>query len=143
VCFLRLNQSLTHKIMNTPQNRTRKRVDNTQTKSRDFNIIDPLAKWINKKVEIDEKLSPTMLRKVFWIMFLITIYIFFQHNFDSLIRKLNTTERAVKEQRASYISYKSKYMFASKQSEVEKKLEGRGFEKNAQPPIKISIEENQ
>lgn len=120
-----------------PSNRPRKRVETSRSKYFDFNIVDPLANWINKKVEIDEKLSPTTLRKSIWVMFLILIYIFFQHNFDHLIRKLNKTERQVNEHRAAYISYKSRYMYASKQSEVEKKLENRGFDKSKTPPIKI------
>jgi chromosome condensin MukBEF ATPase and DNA-binding subunit MukB len=124
-----------------PNNRPRRRVETTRRKSFDFNIADPLANWINKKLEIDERLSTATLRKTMWVMFLILVYIFFQHNFDSLIRKLNKTERQVNEQRAAYISFKSSYMFASKQSEVEKKLENRGFEKSKNPPIKISANE--
>jgi Bacteriodetes cell division protein (FtsL-like) len=121
------------------ENLPRRKVENPRANLFDFNVIDPLAEWINNKVELDEKLSRHTLRKILWIMLLITLYIFFQHNFDGLIRKLNKTSRDVNEARAAYISYKSKYMFASKQSEVEKKLAGRGFDQNGQPPIKIVI----
>jgi len=123
-----------------PQNRPRRRVEQESSKSFTFNLIDPLAKWINRKLEIDERLSPGTLRKVLWVGFLVTIYIFFQHNFDGLIRRLDKAEKQLNEQRASFISHKSKYIFNSKQSEVEKVLFERGFEKNAQPPIKIAFE---
>ncbi len=122
------------------QNRPRRRVEQDSSKSFSFNLIDPMAKWVNRKLEIDERLSPTTLRKVLWVGLLVTIYIYFQHNFDGLIRKLDRAEKLLNEQRASFISHKSKYLFASKQSEVERKLEKRGFEKNAQPPIKIAFE---
>ncbi len=122
------------------QNRPRRRVEQDSSKSFSFNLIDPMAKWVNRKLEIDERLSPTTLRKVLWVGLLVTIYIYFQHNFDGLIRKLDRAEKLLNEQRASFISHKSKYLFASKQSEVERKLEQRGFEKNSQPPIKIAFE---
>ena len=120
------------------QNRPRRRVEQSEPNSFSFNIIDPLAKWVNKKLEIDERLSPATLRKVVWIGCLVLVYIFFQHNFDGLIRRLDKAEKQVNEQRAAYISHKSKYLYASKQSEIEKKLVERGFEKNALPPIKIA-----
>lgn len=122
------------------QNRPRKRVEPQSSNSFTFNLIDPLAKWVNKKLEIDERLSPSTLRKVLWFGLLVTIYIYFQHNFDGLIRKLDNAEKQLDEKRASFISHKSKYMYASKQSEVESKLQERGFEKNAQPPIKVVFE---
>lgn len=122
------------------QNRPRRRVESESSKSFSFNLIDPMAKWVNRKLEIDERLSPATLRKVLWVGLLVTIYIYFQHNFDGLIRRLDRAEKLLNEQRASFISHKSRYLFASKQSEVERKLEQRGFEKNAQPPIKIAFE---
>lgn len=121
------------------QNRSRKRVEPARSKSFSFNLIVPLSKWVNQKLELNERLSPGTLRKVLWIMFIVTVYIYFQHNFDSLIRRLDRAEREVNEQRASFISHKSRYLYDSKQSEVEKKLIDRGFEKNAQAPIKIAV----
>lgn len=119
------------------QNRPRKSVNRSVAKTYNYNIIDPLARWINQKLEIDERLSPSSLRKLIWVSGMVVVYIFFQHNFDGLIRDLNKTYRQVNEERAAYISQKSKYLFASKQSEVEHKLEEGGFEKNETPPIKI------
>ena len=120
------------------QNRPRKGVQNSISKNYNYNFIDPLAKWINQKFELEEKLSSQTLKKLIWVSSLAIVYVYFQHNFDGLIRKLNKTESEVNEQRAAYISYKSNYLFASKQSEVEKKLETKGFVKDENPPIKIS-----
>ena len=120
------------------QNKPRRRVEQSKPKSFTLNLIDPLAQWVNKKLEIDERLSPSTLRKIVWVGCLVVVYIFFQHNFDGLIRRLDRAEKLVNEQRASYISHKSRYLYASKQSEIEKKLLERGFEKNALAPIKIA-----
>lgn len=70
---------------------------------------------------------------------LAVVYIYFQHNFDRLIRDTEKAEKVLEEKRAMYISHKANYLFASKQSEIEKKLEGKGFT-NAQSPIKISTQ---
>ena len=121
------------------QNTPRKSAQPARPSRSRTNPLDKLAKWINQKLEIDEKLSPASVKKVLWISGMVVIYIFFQHNLDGLIRKLHTTEKEVNEIRATYIYYKSKYLFASKQSEVEKKLETNGFERNADPPIKVSV----
>jgi hypothetical protein len=109
---------------------------------RSFKIIDPLFNWVNEKLEIDEKISFRTFKKVLWLMFLVVFYIFFQHNFDGLIRKLNKTEKELNETRAKYISTKSKYLYASKHSEIEEKLIDRGFESNPNPPIKIAVKTN-
>ena len=94
------------------QNTPRKSAQPTRPSRSRTNPLDKLAKWINQKLEIDEKLSPASVKKVLWISGMVVIYIFFQHNFDGLIRKLHTTEKEVNEIRATYIYYKSKYLFA-------------------------------
>ncbi|MBK9935855.1 MAG: hypothetical protein IPP05_17360 [Cytophagaceae bacterium] len=123
-----------------PQNSPRKKVVTSQpSRKRKNNITAQVFRWLNQKLEIDEKISMGTFKKVVWLMGLTVIYIFFQHNFDSLIRKLNKADTQLNEQRAAYISHKSKYLYASKQSEVEKKLEIQGFKDNQKPPVKIAI----
>ena len=102
-----------------------------------FNFFD----WLEEKLNISEELPTGMLRKVCFAFFLVIIYIFFQHNFDSLIRRLDKTESEIKEKRAAYISHKSSYMFESKHSQVSKALEERGLNRNIEPPIKIVTED--
>lgn len=121
------------------RNTSRQKIE-TQSESKPVNInfIDPLAKWLNTKLDINQRLSPTMLRKVIWMCGLAIIYIFFQHRFDNLIRKTDKMETSLQESRATYIFYKSKYLFASKQSEISKRLEHLGFEKNGKAPLKIA-----
>jgi Bacteriodetes cell division protein (FtsL-like) len=124
-------------MSNTP----RRKVEPAKTASaqpNSYNVIDPFAIWINKKLEVNEKLSPSTIKKALWFFFLTFLYIFLQHRFDGMIRRLENTETQLQEARASYISYKSKYLFASKQSELEKQLEPLGFEKNGVPPFKIA-----
>lgn len=123
-----------------PQNAPRRRMATAEpARKKKYNLTAQAFRWVNQKLEIDEKISMSTFKKVVWLMALTVVYIFFQHNFDSLIRKLNKADTQLNEQRAAFISHKSKYLYASKQSEVEKKLENRGFKTNQEPPIKIAI----
>jgi Bacteriodetes cell division protein (FtsL-like) len=126
-----------------PNNTTRRKVvheNASRPASFDFNIVDPLAVWINKRLDLEERMSKSNLRLILWFFGLALVYIFLQHRFDGMIRKLENAEIQLQEARASYILHKSKYLYASKQSELAKKLEEKGFEKNGQPPLKIAID---
>ncbi len=122
-------------MSNTPRRKAEQEKSVSAPRS---NKIDTVASWINQTLDVNERLSTGMIKKTLWVFFLVFVYIFIQHRFDSLIRKLEKTENQLQEARASYISYKSKYLFASKQSELEKQLEPLGFEKNGHPPFKIA-----
>lgn len=102
------------------------------------NYLVDAADWLTQRLGLEKRLTSTALAKVLWVGFLALIYIYFQHSFDRLIRKTEKAEKAVDEQRALFISHKANYLFASKQSEIEKKLDGQGFT-NGQSPIKISV----
>ncbi len=93
------------------------------------------------QLNISEELNKMPLGKVAWVTMLVIFYIFFQHNMESLTRKLERAEIDMKEIRATFISHKSRYMFNSKHSEVSKKLVNRGMGLNVEPPVKIIIEE--
>ncbi len=101
--------------------------------------LSSAADWITLKLGLEQRLTPLALSRILWIGVLAVVYIYFQHNFDRLIRDTEKAEKVLEEKRAMYISHKANYLFASKQSEIEKKLEGRGFT-NAQSPIKISTQ---
>jgi hypothetical protein len=87
-------------------------------------------------------LLPTKsVRKVAWVFGLIFIYIFFQHNIETLIVRMEKAQVKMKEMRAAYITEKAGYMYESKHSEISKKLESIGMDKNIEPPIKIVVKE--
>ena len=127
-------------MSNTPRRKAEQAKAPAEARIVQKSLIDKLASWINLTLDANERLSPSSLKKALWVFFLVFVYIFIQHRFDGLIRKLETTETQLQEARASYISYKSTYLFASKQSELEKQLEPLGFEKNGEPPFKIAKE---
>lgn len=93
--------------------------------------------WLAEKLEMTEEFPTGMLKKALFAFLLVFIYIFFQHNIETLFRDLTKAETQIKEKRASYISHKSAVMVKSKHSQVSESLEGRGLHRNVEPPVKI------
>jgi hypothetical protein len=125
--------------VNTPRNRPEP--EQEAYKEPKIDILAKLTERINDSIDIGEELSTDIIKKVSWSILLIVIYIYFQHNYEGQIRNLERKTSEMNESRSSYISYKSKYMFSSKQSEIANKLAENGLEKNIMPPQKIQINE--
>ena len=122
--------------MNEIRSRHRGRTLSTP-KQRKKNRLAIAADWLTLNLGLEKRLTAPVLAKILWIGLLAIVYIYFQHNFDRLIRKTEQAETLLEQKRAMFISHKSRYLYSSKQSEIEKKLQGRGFT-NAQSPVKIS-----
>ena len=67
-------------------------------------------------------------------------YIGNNHYAEKTIRKINRLEEEVEDLRANYTTLKADYMFASKQSEVAKRVKRLGLEESETPPYKIIVE---
>lgn len=79
-------------------------------------------------------------------LFLTAIGIFYignNHWAEKTIRKIDKIQVEVEELRADYTSLKADYMFASKQSEVARKVKGAGLKESSTPPNKIILEEGE
>jgi len=79
-------------------------------------------------------------------LFLTVIGIFYignNHWAEKTIRKIDKMQIEVEELRADYTSLKADYMFASKQSEVARKVKKIGLKESYTPPNKIIIEEGE
>ena len=79
-------------------------------------------------------------------LFLTVIGIFYignNHWAEKTIRQIDKTRIEVEELRADYTSLKADYMFASKQSEVARKVKKIGLQESYTPPNKIVIEEGE
>ncbi len=108
-------------------------------RSRKAGIFDRLNTWLTNRLELGDELPTETLRRIIWIGILGIFYIYVQHSYEGFIKKIDKARNEMEEKRAAYISQKSKYMFASKQSEIAKKLIDEGLEENITPPTKIVI----
>lgn len=79
-------------------------------------------------------------------LFLTAIGIFYignNHWAEKTIRKIDKVHIEVEELRADYTSLKADYMFASKQSEVARKVKNTGLKESSAPPNKIVLKKGE
>ncbi len=107
--------------------------------ARKMGIFDRLNTWLTNHLELGDDLPTETLRRIVWIGILGIFYIYVQHSYEGFIKKIDKARNEMEEKRAAYISQKSRYMFASKQSEIAKKLSQDGLEENITPPTKIVV----
>ena len=80
------------------------------------------------------------------MLFSVAICIFYignSHYAEKTIRKIDQTKKDVRDLRADYTTLKADYMYASKQSEVAKRVKEEGLYESMQPPNKIEIEKGE
>lgn len=78
---------------------------------------------------------------VLFLGLLTTVYIANRHYSEKNVREIQALQDEVERLRWYYLSLKSEYMFESKQSEVSKKVAGKGLSNSGDHPVKILIEE--
>lgn len=71
---------------------------------------------------------------------LAVIYIYNGHYADRLVKKINVTEKHIKELEYEYKTIKSEVIFRSKASELVKVVEPMGLKELTQPPIILTGE---
>lgn len=124
---------------NTFRDRPEPAAPDAQKRSRNAGIFDHLNTWLTNHLELGDELPTETLRRIIWMGILGIFYIYVQHSYEGFIIKIDKARNGMEEKRAAYISQKSKYMFASKQSEIAKKLIDDGLEENITPPTKIVV----
>ncbi|TRX54274.1 hypothetical protein FNH22_19340 [Fulvivirga sp. M361] len=77
-----------------------------------------------------------------YVLFMMAVGIFYignSHYADKNVRKIDLLKKEVEDLRADYTTLKADYMYASKQSEVAKKVGALGIKESLRPPEKIVI----
>lgn len=83
------------------------------------------------------------LPKILFVLFLSLVYIGNSHSAEKTIRKINHMQTEVEDIRADYTTLKADLMFASKQSEVARRVKAIGLKESLNPPYKIVVEEGE
>lgn len=80
-----------------------------------------------------------------FLVFLALVYIAIGYAAEDSVRQINKDKAELKEMRSEYITIKSDLMYATKQSELIKILQEKGFqlEESFEPPKKIEITEKE
>lgn len=102
---------------------------------------------IEKKLRLEnyfEEGFPTQyLPKILFAMTLGLLYIGNTHYAEKTVRKIDAMQAEVEDLRADYTTLKADLMFASKQSEVARKVKDYGLKESLIPPYKVVVEEGE
>lgn len=80
------------------------------------------------------------LPKILFVMALVLLYISNTHYAEKTVRRIEQVQSEVEDLRADYTTLKSDLMFASKQSEVARKVRAIGLRESIQPPTRVIAE---
>jgi hypothetical protein len=71
------------------------------------------------------------------------LYISNTHYADKATRQINSAQTEVEDLRADFTTLKSEMMFATKQSEVARRVKEMGLKESMKPPYKIVVEKGE
>ena len=80
------------------------------------------------------------LPKILFGMFLSLVYISNTHYAEKTTRSISRAQSEVEDLRADFTTLKADVMFASKQSEVARRVKPLGLKESMKPPFKIIVE---
>jgi len=83
------------------------------------------------------------LSKILFVILLALIYISNTHYADKTTRNIEKMESEVEDLRADYTTLKADVMFASKQSEVARRVKALGLEETMVAPYKIVVDKSE
>jgi hypothetical protein len=99
-----------------------------------------LEKNIRPDSYFEEGFPVQYLPRILFVMALGILYISNTHYAEKTVRKINAIQAEVEDLRADYTTLKSDLMFASKQSEVARKVKDFGLKESLTPPYKVVVE---
>jgi outer membrane murein-binding lipoprotein Lpp len=116
-----------------------------KTKSKGFakGIFSGIERRLKLENYFEEGFPVKYLPKILFAMVLGLIYISNTHYAEKTVRKINNIQAEVEDLRADYTTLKADLMFASKQSEVAKKVEAFKLKESLTPPYKVEVEEGE
>ncbi|GIV38072.1 MAG: hypothetical protein KatS3mg032_2451 [Cyclobacteriaceae bacterium] len=104
-----------------------------------------LFAWLERKLRLEAYLAEGFpvqyLPKVVFVVALGILYIGNTHKVETTIRQINQLQAEVEDLRADYITAKSELMFATRQSEVARKVAPLGLKESLTPPFKIVVKD--
>jgi len=106
-------------------------------------IFSGMEKRMKLEAYFEEGFPVKFLPKILFAVVLILIYIGNTHFADKTTRKIDRAQNEVEDLRADYTTLKADVMFASKQSEVARRVKEMGLRESLNPPYKIEVDESE
>jgi hypothetical protein len=117
--------------------------ENSKGSSRPSGMFTGIEKKLKLESYFEEGFPVQYVPKILFVMILGLLYIGNTHYAEKTVRKINSVQSEVEDLRADYTTLKSDLMFASKQSEVAKKVRIYGLKESLTPPNKIVVEKGE
>jgi Bacteriodetes cell division protein (FtsL-like) len=106
-------------------------------------LFSGLEKRLKLETYFEEGFPVQYLPKILFVTFLSLIYISNTHYAEKATRQIDRAQSEVEDLRADYTTLKSDVMFASKQSEVAKRVNELGLKESLNPPFKVVVKEGE
>ena len=106
-------------------------------------VFSGLEKRLKLEVYFEDGFPVKYLPKILFGMVLSLIYISNTHYAEKTTRAINRSQNEVEDLRADFTTLKADVMFASKQSEVARRVKTLGLRESVKPPFKIVVEEGE
>ena len=106
-------------------------------------VFSGMEKHLNLEGYFEEGFPIQHLPKILFVVALVLFYIGNTHYAEKTVRRINNVQAEVEDLRADYTTLKSDLMYASKQSEVARKVKAYGIKESLIPPTKVVVEEGE
>ncbi|GIL24550.1 MAG: hypothetical protein BroJett042_30630 [Bacteroidota bacterium] len=103
-------------------------------------IFSGLEKRMKLEAYFEEGFPVQYLPKVLFVVLLSLIYISNTHFAEKTTRKIDKIQSEVEDLRADYTTLKADIMYASKQSEVARRVKEMGLRESLNPPYKVVVD---
>ncbi len=103
-------------------------------------VFSGFEKRFKLETYFEEGFPVQYLPKILFVMMLGLLYISNTHHAEKTVRRIDQVQSEVEDLRADYTTLKSDLMFASKQSEVARKVKVMGLKESLNPPTKVLFE---
>lgn len=104
-------------------------------------IFSGIERRLKLETYFEEGFPVQYLPKILFVLVLSLLYIGNTHHAEKTVREINRAQSEVEDLRADYTTLKSDVMFASKQSEVARRVKELGLRESLNPPFKIVAED--
>lgn len=114
-----------------------------QVKGNGTSLFSGMEKRMKLEAYFEEGFPVQYLPKILFVMLLSLIYISNTHYADKTTRAIERAQSEVEDLRADYTTLKADVMFASKQSEVARRVKELGLKESLRPPFKVVVDEDE
>lgn len=103
-------------------------------------VFSGIEKRLKLETYFEEGFPVQYVPKILFGMLLGILYISNTHYSEKTVRRINAIQAEVEDLRADYTTMKADLMFASKQSEVARRVKDIGLRESLTPPHKIKVD---